>query len=686
VRVVDVPRPSIAATEVLVQTSASLISSGTERAVTALAQSSLLAKARARPDLVRQVIHKARTEGLAQTARTVRDRLDSDVPLGYSAAGIVLEVGDHVAGVSPGQLVATAGAGKANHAELQAVPGLLAVPVPDHVPAGDAAFAAVASIGLHGLRLAEVGPGSKVVVVGLGLVGQLTARLALAAGCSVAGIDVADLPLERARAEGVEAILETGDETSARILDWSRGRGADAVIVTAAGKSSEPMLRTPALCRDRATIVVVGDVGLDLDRRPLYEKELSLRFARSYGPGRYERSYEDWAVDFPAGQVRWTEGRNLEAVIDLLASGRLRVGDLVTHRYAVEDAAEAYQLMETNREPYLAIALSYRETLEPERPLVVSTAAVTGQLRVGFVGAGAFASSILAPRFKDAGAELVSVASASGLSARHLAERAGFRHAVAGADGVIDDPDVDAVVIATPHDTHAELSVRALRAGKHVFCEKPIALTEQELDEVEKTWRESGRALMVGFNRRWSPLVGRLREQLASGVGPLVINYRVNAGPLPEEHWYRDRRFGGRLLGEVCHFIDTCGAIVGDDAAAVSAIASSSRERALGDDLVVTLAYASGSLAVITYAGAGHHSTEKERIEVLGRGHSAVLTDFRSLTVDGKSDSGRQQKGHIEEVEAFVAACRGHDAQTEQQLNSMRQALAAAESLSTDPA
>ena len=664
VRLIDVPRPTIGPTEVLVQTVSSVISAGTERAVTSLAQSSLVAKARARPDLVRQVVKKARTQGIGPTARAVRSRLGDDIPLGYSAAGIAVEVGEYVAGVAPGQLVATGGAGKANHAEYQAVPGLLCVPVPQGVSAEDAAFATIASIALHGLRLAEVGPGAKVVVIGMGLVGQLAVRLAQASGCQVAGIDVADFAVQRAAATGALALLESGDATTDAILDWSRGRGADAVILTAAGAGSEAIMRAPALCRDRANVVVVGDVGLHLDRTPFYDKELSLRFARSYGPGRYERAYEDWAVDYPPGHVRWTEGRNLEAVVDVLAADRLRVADLVTHRFDISDGPAAYKLIESRTEPYLGIALAYRAAPSAEQPIRVSPPKpVPGELGLGLIGAGAFASTVLVPACKAAGfRRLVSVASASGLSARRLAERAGFEKAVSGADAVIDDPEVGVVVIATPHDTHAALAARALRAGKHVFSEKPLALTTEELDDVEDAWRESDRVLFVGFNRRWSEPVRLVREHFASGTGPLVLSYRVNAGTLPEDHWYHDRRQGGRLLGEVCHFIDTCAAIVGEDAADVSGFGSGTQELALSQDVVLALRYPGGSLATITYASGGDPRSPKERIEVLGRGRSAVVVDFHEVTLDGKVQRiTAQDKGHEALLRAWSnAVCAGH--------------------------
>lgn len=666
VQVLDVPRPGIDGTEVLVRTTASVISSGTERALTSLAQSSLLAKARARPDLVRQVVRKAKAEGVVQASRAVRSRLESDLPLGYSAAGVVVEVGRHVPGLVPGQLVATAGAGKANHAEYQAVPGLLCAAVPAGVEAEEAAFATVASIALHGLRLAELGPGAKIVVVGLGLVGQLAVRLAQASGLDVAGIDVADHPLELARGAGALALAEQGEETTAAVLEWSRGRGADAVLVCAASASSDLVARTPALARDRAPVVMVGDVGLHLARTPFHEKELSLRFARSYGPGRYERAYEEWGVDYPPGQVRWTEGRNLEAVLDLLAGGRLRVADLVTHRFPVEKAPEAYELIEQRAEPCLGVVLTYPGGGDrPAGQAVRLRAPVAGTGDgVGLIGAGAFASTVLVPGLKAAGfGRFVSVASASGLSARRLAERGGFEQAVSGAEAVISDADVAVVVIATPHDTHARLVTAALAAGKHVFCEKPLALSFDEADEVEAAWREAGTTLFVGFNRRWSPVVRRARELVGGAGGPLVVTYRVSAGRLPERHWYHDRRQGGRMLGEACHFVDTCAAVVGEAAAGVVSAGGPGPELDLVEDFAVALRYPSGSVASVTYASGGHSSTSKERIEVLGRGHSVVVDDFSSLVVDGRAERlAGQDKGHRALLSAFRAAVgRGGD-------------------------
>lgn len=694
VTLLDVPRPVPGPTEVLVRTVSSVISAGTERAVTSLAQSSLLAKARARPDLVRQVIKKARTEGIAATRQIVAGRLAQDVPLGYSAAGVVIETGGAVTGIRPGQLVATGGAGKASHAEFQAVPGLLCAPVPGGVSAEDAAFTTIASIALHGLRLAEAGPGSKVVVVGLGLIGQLAARLALAAGCDVAGIDPAGYPREVAAQTGVLALDEQGEETTERVLSWSRGRGADAVLVCAAGPSPAAVMRVPALCRDRAAVVVVGDVGLQLSRTPFYERELSLRFARSYGPGRYDPSYEEWGVDYPAGQVRWSEGRNFEAVLDLLAAGRLAVGDLVTHTFGIADAPQAYQLIDGRTEPYLAIRLDYPGTADLEcrvqllpaqsRPRHDLGAAGTNrEAGIGLIGAGAFATGTLLPALRAAGfSRLVTVASASGLTATRAAQRHGFEKAVAGAEPVLADPDASVLVIATPHDTHASLAVRALTARRHVWCEKPVALDEDELDAVRSAWLESGRVLVVGFNRRWSPAVLAARQALAGITGEKLVVYRVAAGPVPQDHWYHDPRQGGRLLGEVCHFVDTAQALVGAPVEDVTAL-SGGGPGGPADDAAVALRFADGSLATIGYGSAvpsAAKSAGKERIEVHAGTHRVVIDDFRSAELDGKRLwRGSQDKGHRALAAAFRQAVAGTASlPTEDMLASMRATMRAA--------
>jgi predicted dehydrogenase/threonine dehydrogenase-like Zn-dependent dehydrogenase len=682
VEVLEVPRPAPDPTEVLVRTVASVISPGTERAVTALAQSSLLAKARARPDLVRQVVKKARADGIGATRQAVAGRLAEDLPLGYSAAGVVVSAGPAVTGVRPGQLVATGGAGKASHAEYQVVPGLLCAAVPDGVPAQDAAFTTIASIALHGLRQAEAGPGSRVVILGLGLIGQLAARLAIAAGCEVAGIDPAEGPRRLAAASGVLALDESGEATTEQILGWSRGRGADAVLVCAAGHSSDAVMRVPELCRDRAAVVIVGDVGLHLNRTPFYERELSVRFARSYGPGRYEPSYEAWGVDFPAGQVRWTEGRNFEAVLDLLASGRLAVADLVTHTFGIGEADAAYRLMEERREPYLAIRLTYPGNAADGAVQLRPPPASATSPGIGWAGAGAFSTGTLLPAFRAAGfSRFTAIASASGLSARRAAERNGFEKAVPGADALIDDPAVEVLVVATPHDTHADLAARALESGKHVWCEKPLALTPGDLDLVEAAWLGSGRQLAVGFNRRWSPAVLAAGEALADVAAPKLIVYRVAAGLVPDGHWYHDPRQGGRLLGEVCHFVDTAQVLADAPIEEVTALlGGGAPEGVHGDDAAVSIRFADGSLAVIAY-GSASPVAGKEWIEVQAGSRRVVISDFRSAEANGKTLwKGRQDKGHRAAVAAFRAAVAGTAAMpTVATLATMRATIQAAQ-------
>lgn len=656
IQVIDVPTPSAGPTEVLVQTAASLISPGTEGSVTRLARSSLVAKAKARPDLVRQVIKKAKTEGISSTLRSVRSRLDEYLPLGYSASGVALEVGEAVTGVRPGQRVATGGAGKANHAEFQAVPGLLTVPIPDGVDDVSASFATIGAIALHGLRLADLQTGSNVIVLGLGLVGQLTARLARASGHRVFGIDVSDFPLSFAQSAGV-AVTERGKDTTRSVIEWSGGRGADAVIITAGSKSSDAITRTPELCRDRATVVVVGDVGLDLQRTPFYEKELTLRFARSYGPGRYERSYEEWAVDYPEGYVRWTEGRNLQAVLQLVADGFLVVDDLITHRFNIADATKAYALIEERSEPFLGILLTYPQDEPKREPIRLNPPTrTTTSPAVGLIGSGNFARAVLVPSMKEAGFErFVSVASASGVSARRMAEKEGFEKVAPDAEAVIEDPEVNVVVIATPHDTHADLTVKALEANKHVFCEKPLAITMEELDRVEKALAQSEGTLFVGFNRRWSRPIELVSDLFEDGhdSGTLTMTYTVSAGRAPPGHWYHDRKHGGRLVGEVCHFIDVCRFLARSPVEGV--LAAGSGKGPGNEDCCVTIVFQSGSLATITYATDGNPESAKEQLSVLGKGHTALIENYRSVELDGRAISLRaQDKGHTRQMRQLM--------------------------------
>jgi predicted dehydrogenase len=668
-RLADVPAPAVRAGSLLVRTRASLVSAGTERMIIDLARKSLLGKARERPDLVRKVLAKVKKEGLLPTVAAVRGRLDQPIPLGYSCVGEVMAVGEGVEGFAVGDRVACAGAGAANHAELNLVPKNLAARVPEGVPNEAAAFATVGSIALQGVRVAHIELGEWVAVIGLGLIGQLTVQLLAAAGARVIGVDVDPGKLEPARRAGAEVALARSEPRLVeQILATTAGHGVDAVLITAAAPNNDPIELSGEIARERGRVVAVGAVKMDVPRKPFYEKELELRLSRSYGPGRYDPRYEEQGSDYPYGYVRFTEQRNLESFLALCRPGpasvsRIDVAPLVTHRFPIARALDAYKLITEGGEPFIGVLLTY-EGAGPARGSVrigngrAASAGTSGRLGLGVVGAGSFAGSVLIPAFARTDARLEAIASAGGITARHLGERFGFHAAATTLDGVLGTAGVDAVVLCTRHNLHADHAVRALRAGKHVFVEKPLALTEADSEAVLAAQAESARVLTVGFNRRFSALSTELRDRLARRREPVGIVYRVNAGPLPASHWTRDRAIGGgRILGEVCHFVDLCAFLVGVRLDAVSGAA-------LGDDgCIATLRYADGSAASIVYATGGDPSVSKERVEVVGDGVVATIDDWRSLMV---SEGGKERvrrlmsadKGHRSEAAAFVTACR----------------------------
>lgn len=684
---VEGPLPSISPTEVLVATRASLISSGTERALRELASSSLVSKAKARPDLVRQTLRRLRTDGVGPTVSAVRNRLSENMPLGYSAAGDVVAVGEAVAAIRPGERVATAGAG---HAEMQVVAGTLLAPLPDGVDYESGAFATVAAVALNGLRLADISAGDRLVVVGLGLVGQLACRLASAMGAFVAGTDVDGWKLERAAAGGVRPFASDAQGWES-LGSWTGGVGVDAVLVTASTKSSEPMNLAAASVRDQGIVVLVGDAGMDLQRRPLYDREVTVRVARSYGPGRYDPSYETAGVDYPIGHARWTAGRNIEAVVQLIGSGRLEVSDLITHRFPFDQAVDAYRFLEEGAPEALGIVLTYPIT-DPhvERARKPSSMLSAGPLSSGLIGAGHFAREVLLPAAISAGfGPWRSVASSGGSSAQSLGIASGFARVVDDPAEVIGDPDTSVVFIATRHDSHASYVAAALAAGRHVFCEKPLAISEEELETVEKAWKDSPATLMVGFNRRWSPLVADAKAFL--GNGPVQIVYRVNAGALPPDHWLKDRRQGGRLLGEACHFIDVCNHLAGDDPSRVFASALGDAELLLDDNFSLMLAYPNGSQALIVYSAMAPSVGGKERVEILGRDRTVAIDDYHTILLRDTAKTKRHRirpsdKGHAHELEVFAAAVRGEadaEAIARSAFVTSRAAFAAVQSLMT---
>ncbi|MGE5250298.1 MAG: bi-domain-containing oxidoreductase, partial [Bacteroidota bacterium] len=550
------PRPGMA----LVRTAASLVSAGTERMVVEFAEKSLVGKARSRPDLVRQVMEKARREGVLSTVQTAFNRLDQPMALGYSSAGTIVALGEGMQGFKVGERVACAGGGFAVHAEYAVVPRNLLTPLPESVNFEAGAFATVGAIAMHGFRLAEPQVGERVAVIGMGLLGLLGAQIASAAGCSVLGIDVDPQRIELSKSLGLEAVIR--DEAVEASTAFTASRGFDLVLICADTSSNDPVGLAGAIARDRARVVAVGAVGLELPRKVYYEKELSFINSRSYGPGRYDRSYEEAGLDYPVGYVRWTEGRNLESVVELMASGKLKVAPLISHRFPIEDAAEAYEVITgKSKEPFLGVLLTYPG--EPgkaeDRKVTFSQAGRRGAaVKMGVLGAGLYANATLLPALKSVdGIEFVGIASSGGLHAQHSAKKFGFQYASSSVEELIEDPGINTVAILTRHDSHADLAVRALRAGKHVFVEKPLAISREQLSAIGEQLEQSAGLLMVGFNRRFAPLAQCLRSTLAGRHEPLYMHYRVNAGYLPLNHWTQDPQTGGgRIVGEGCHFID----------------------------------------------------------------------------------------------------------------------------------
>jgi predicted dehydrogenase/threonine dehydrogenase-like Zn-dependent dehydrogenase len=661
---------------VLVRIAASVVSAGTERASAEFAKKSLLQKARSRPDLVREVINKAQRDGIFSATQAVRTRLDQPQSPGYSSAGTVIAVGVGVTDLRPGDRVACAGAGYAVHAEFACVPRLLVARIPDtsvEVPFDEAAFATLGAVALHGIRTAEVQVGDLVAVIGLGLLGQLTVQLLKAAGCRVLGMDLEAVRTELARQTGADTIATSASAFRDLCTELSAGHGIDSVLITAETPSSDPVNLAGAIARDRGIVVAVGTVGIDIARKNYYEKELDFRISRSYGPGRYDTAYEQKGRDYPIGYVRWTETRNMEAFLELLAQKKINLDPLITHRFPIERAQTAYNLiLGRSDEPFLGVVIHYPVNSEQERTLsLVRTpnprvARSSGTIAVGLLGAGGFASSTLVPAIKaSATTSLISVCAATGSHAKHAASKFGFQNCTTDESELIGDPTINTVVIATRHHLHAKQALASLTAGKNVFCEKPLCLSEEDLQDIIRAYvRSTERSvLMVGFNRRFAPMTKKLKAFLADIPEPLALHYRINAGYLPADHWVNDReQGGGRILGEVCHFIDLLMFLAGSPIAEIETRALGTSSRYSSDNVLISLKFQSGSEATISYLANGDRSFSKERIEVFGGGRTAVLDDFRRLELirNGSKQTThsrwKQDKGHRAEWSAFVEA------------------------------
>ena len=664
----EIPAPIAGPGQVVVGTVASLLSAGTERYVVELAKKSLIGKARERPDHVRRVLQKLKQEGLFSTFQQVVAKLDEPMPLGYSAAGVVLECGRGVQAYKPGDRVAAAGP----HAGVVAVGQNLVARIPDAVSFEQAAYTSVAAIALEGVRLARLQLGERVLVIGLGLIGQITVCLLKAQGCRVFGTDLDADKLKLATELGADEVA-AGSPSPEAVRAFAGGHGVDAVIITAATASNAPIELAAAAARVRGRIVLVGVVGLELPRQPFFEKELEFTVSSSLGPGRFDPAYAEKGIDYPVGHVRWTMQRNMEAVLDTIAAGRLPVERLTTHRFAIDRAPEAYDLITGEaKQPFLGVILEHPpqperlvRRVELRRPPILPR----GDLGVSLIGAGNYARLILMPMLdRVGGVRFRGLCTAKGMSAEHSGRGKGYEYATTDAQQIWDDPETHAVIIATRHDLHAELAIAALRAGKHVFVEKPLCIKLEELEAVARCVDELGDrcpVLAVGYNRRFAPATARLREIFA-GVRPLSVSFRFSVPPIPKDHWAQDEEVGGgRIVGEATHAIDTCVALTGSAPARVYAESAGmvGGLETTDDRVFITMRHHDGSVSSISYQSGGDRALPPERIEIFGGGKAAILDGWDTLEIWSGGELARERagkdKGHRAELDAFFRACRG---------------------------
>jgi predicted dehydrogenase/threonine dehydrogenase-like Zn-dependent dehydrogenase len=662
----DVPVPTPREGMALVKVAASLVSAGTERMVVEFAEKSYLGKARSRPDLVKQTLDKAKREGVLPTVQAVFNRLDQPMALGYSSAGTIVALGKNMQGFKVGQRVACAGGGYATHAEYNVVPRNLLTPLPKNVDFESAAFTTLGAIALHGFRLAEPQIGENVAIIGLGLLGLLTIQLASAAGCNVLGIDLDPKRIKLAASLGLQAVTRPQAESASQA--FTANRGFDTVIICADTPSNDPVELAGIIARDRAKVVATGAVGLNIPRKIYYEKEISFINSRSYGPGRYDSNYEENGVDYPIGYIRWTEGRNFQSVVDLMGSEKLKVQPLISHRFPIEKAATAYEVITgKKKEPFLGVLLTYREKEEVKSRKIEFPSSVLrpqSTVKLGVLGAGLYANATLLPVIKNnRDFELVGIASSGGLHAQHSGKKFGFQYATSSEDEIINDPNINTIAILTRHDSHAELVIKALKAGKHVFVEKPLAINSGQLSVISKQLLKTDNLLMTGFNRRFSPLAQQLKSSTVNRQSSMYLHYRVNAGYIPLNHWTQDPNLGGgRIIGEACHFIDLITFLVGAPPVSVTVHALPDNGKYREDNVSMTFTFPDGSIGIVDYLASGDKSFPKERLEVFCDGMIAVLDDYVSLTTvkDGrkKVETHAQDKGWRNEMQAFAQAIR----------------------------
>ncbi len=659
----EVPLPSISEGMVLVENQYSLISSGTEKGTVKVAKANLLGKAKQRPDLVAQVLQNIKKEGLSATFNKVKTKLDSLKALGYSTAGTVLASLDTNGNFQPGDRVACAGQDYASHAEIVAIPQNLCVKIPDNVSFEEAAFTTLGAIALQGVRQASPLVGEKVCVIGLGLLGQLTGQILKANGCDVFGIDLSERMITLANEISVHKALHRNDPNLLSICEnFTNGQGFDSIIITAAAPTNDPIILSTELCRKKGKIIVVGAVKMDVPRDPyFYRKELELKISCSYGPGRYDASYEELGNDYPFAYVRWTEQRNMEAFLGMISKGVINVSPLISHTFGIEQAEDAYEIvLGKNPQPHIGILLKY----EPNEKKKITSIQIKNEpiskINVGFIGAGSFAQSYLIPNVKSFGASLDTVVTSKGITSKNVGDKFGFNNCSADLKDVTTKNEINTVFIATPHSSHAALVIEALRAKKNVFVEKPLAISKEELKKVIEIKEKSENSLMVGFNRRFAPVSREIKKLFGETGEPFIINIRVNAGFIPKDHWTQIPEIGaGRIIGEMCHFIDLMQYFTDSQPIKVFAdcIGTNNDLMKNDDNIGILIKFKNGSIGNLTYVANGDKGLPKEHIEVFSAGKTGVIHDFRNgiFYCDNKSKTLKLQgKGHKEEVNAFL--------------------------------
>lgn len=668
----DVPEPRVKAGHLLVRTRASLISAGTERLVIDFARKSLAGKAKARPDLVKKVLGKAKRDGIAATIRTVLARLDEPLPLGYSSAGVVEAVGSGLEGAfRVGQRVACAGAGLANHAELNVVPRNLCAPIPDGVADDEACFGTLGSIAMHSVRNLDAKLGETVAVVGSGLLGQIAVQQLSLSGVRVIALDYNPERLELAKKCGAESAVNLGDAGAEdAILGLTQGRGADGVLIAAATDSSEPFQLAGAIARDRARVCMVGMTGTEFPYRDFMQKELNLVVSRSYGPGRYDEDFEGRGTKYPIGWIRWTETDNLGECVRLMdptLSHRMDMSALITHHFKLEESEAAYTMITGGTEPHMGVVLTYPEgeaKADTPKPTFTPASKESAEtVMVGAIGAGNFAKGVLMPEFaKISNVHFHTLATRRGATAEHGATALKFANATADSDDILKNADINAVVITTRHDSHAHLTAAALKAGKNVLVEKPLAMDRAQLQSIVDARNGTDAFFQVGFNRRFAPMTVKIKNHLARFTGPKTVLLRVNAGAVPQESWVNaPDEGGGRIIGEMCHFVDLARFLVGAEIKSVTADAAQTAGGP-ADDVTATLRFADGSLATIVYTGQGDTAFSKELIEGYAGGTVITMDNYRQLTItengSTKKESAAQDKGFSVAANVFCAAVK----------------------------